>query len=171
MGRKQRRARQLVCFFIAGLVLFSLWSCSFLKKQFIIEAGLPTANAGTQNEPRKPEGKGLQKAKSFFLRGDYESAIEENQKVFSLTGKNPPGDQALYNMALIYAHFANPKKDYEKSILLLKKLSNDFPRSPLVEETKIWAEVLQENGKLLQVIEKYKEVDIAVEEKKREIEK
>lgn len=60
------------------------------------------------------------------------------------------------------------KKDYEKSLLFFNKIISDYPQSPLVEEAKLWVRVLRENGKLREVIEKFKEVDIAVEEKKRE---
>jgi hypothetical protein len=38
----------------------------------------------------------------------------------------------------------------------------------LVEEAKLWVRVLRENGKLKAVIERFKEVDMEVEEKKRE---
>lgn len=71
-------------------------------------------------------------------------------------------------MGLIYADRENPKKDHEKSLLFFNKIIRDYPQSPLVQEAKIWIRVLRENEKLKEVIEKYKEVDIAVEEKQRE---
>jgi hypothetical protein len=74
----------------------------------------------------------------------------------------PPGDEAIFNMGLIYAHYGNPKKDNEKSIFFFRKLLNEHPKSPLVEQAKIWIGVLN-------VIEKSKQVDLEIEEMKKEL--
>jgi outer membrane protein assembly factor BamD (BamD/ComL family) len=71
-------------------------------------------------------------------------------------------------MGLIYAHVNNPQRDFGKALDFFKRVVKDYPKSPLAEEAKAWAGVLQENEKLSQMIEKSKQVDIAVEEKKRE---
>jgi hypothetical protein len=42
------------------------------------------------------------------------------------------------------------------------RVEKDFPRSPLVEEAKIWVSVLH-------AFEKAKQVDIEIEEKKKEL--
>ena len=104
----------------------------------------------------------LLRSQKLIAKGDYEGAIEENQKVLSKYPGRPPGDEALFNMGLIYAHYGNPKKDYQKSILFFNKLIEGYPRSPLVEQAKIWVGVLQ-------VIEKSKQVDIEIEEMKKEL--
>jgi hypothetical protein len=117
----------------------------------------------------------LLQAKRLFEKRDYEGAFKENQTVLSLSGKSPPGDEALFNLGLICAHFGNPQKDYGKSIVFFKKLIKDYPQSSWGEQAKIWSAVLQENEKLNQtienlnqVMEKSKKVDIEIEEKKRE---
>jgi tetratricopeptide (TPR) repeat protein len=117
----------------------------------------------------------LDRGKELLAQGDFEGALKQNQKVLSLSGNNPPGDEALFNMGLIYAHSGNPKKDYGKSIGFFKKLTKDYPQSPFVEQVRIWTGVLQENEKLNQTIQKLnqviegsKQVDIEIEEKKRE---
>ena len=126
---------------------------------------------------RKPEAKieeqivvreRLLRGQKLLAQGDYEGAIHENQKVLSMVTYRLPGDEALFNMGLIYAHSGNPKKDFEKSIEFFKKLIKDYPESPLVEQSKIWVEVLQKNEELNQVIQKLKQVDIEIEERKRE---
>jgi TolA-binding protein len=78
-------------------------------------------------------------------------------------------------MGLILAHPGNSKKDYAKSLALFKRLMKDHPRSPWTEQAQAWVGVLQENEKLSRsieelsrVIEKSKQVDIEIEEKKRE---
>lgn len=110
----------------------------------------------------------LLRGQKLLAQGDYEGAVHENQKVLSMATHRPPGDEALFNMGLIYAHSGNPKKDFEKSIEFFKKLIKDYSESPLVEQSKIWVEVLQKNEELNQVIQKLKQVDIEIEERKRE---
>ena len=117
----------------------------------------------------------LLQARRLLEQRDYEGALKENQKILSFSNQNPPGDEALFNMGLIYAHFSNPKKDYGKSVVFFRKLMKDYPQSPLVEQARIWTGILQENEKLSQtiqklnqVIEESKHVDIEIEEKKRE---
>ena len=77
--------------------------------------------------------------------------------------KKPPGDKALFNMGLIYAHYGNPEKDYKKSISFFTKLIKEYSNSALVEQAKIWVGILD-------AIEKEKQVDIEIEKKKNELE-
>jgi tetratricopeptide (TPR) repeat protein len=113
----------------------------------------------------------LLRGQKLLAQGDYEGSFAENQKVLTLSTHKPPEDEALFNIGLIYAHFDNPKKDYSKSLDYFKKMIQNYPKSPLVEQAKIWVEMLQENERLNQIIEKSKQVDIEIEEKKREISK
>jgi hypothetical protein len=107
------------------------------------------------------------------LLKSFEGAMEN--QVLSLSGQNPPVDEALFNIGMIYAHPRNPKKDYAKSLTFFKKLIKDHPQSPRVEQAKIWTGMLLENEKLNQnvqklnhMIEESKQVDIEIEERKRE---
>ena len=118
----------------------------------------------------------------LVAQGDYEAALEENQKVLSLSPDGPPADQALYNMGLIYAHPGNPKRDYVKSIAFFKRLIKEYPQSARAERAKIWVQLIQEgdnakraaatltqeNDKLKRMIEESRKVDIQIEEKKKE---
>jgi outer membrane protein assembly factor BamD (BamD/ComL family) len=106
----------------------------------------------------------LLRSQRLLAKGDFESALEENQKVLSRYANTSPGDEALFNMGLIYAHYGYPKKDYRKSISFFQKIVEGYPKSPLTEQAKIWVEVLQ-------VIEKSKQVDIEIEEMKKELSK
>jgi len=114
-------------------------------------------------------------SEKFLAEGNYEGALMENQRILSLSGQNPSRDEALYNLGWIHVQPGNPKKNYAKSLAFFKRLIKDYPRSPWVEQAKIWVGVLQENEKLSRsveelslVIEKSKQVDIEIEEKKRE---
>jgi len=114
-------------------------------------------------------------SQKLLTEGNYEGALMENQRILSLSGQNPPADEALFNMGLIHAHPGYGKRDIIKSLALFKRLIKDHPRSPWVEQAKTWVGLLQENEKLShsieelsRVIEKSKQVDIEIEEKKRE---
>jgi tetratricopeptide (TPR) repeat protein len=110
----------------------------------------------------------FQRAKRFFDQGNYEASLEENQRVLSFPGKNIPKDRALFQMGLIWVQTGNPKRDLEKSLSFFQRLLREYPQSSWSDEAKPWVVVIQENIKLNQMIEKSKEVDIAIEEKKRE---
>lgn len=115
-------------------------------------------------ESREPQTR----SQRLLAAGDFEGFIRENQRILSLAHPRSPKDEALFNLGLVYAHEGNPKKDFLKSLEFFKRLIHDYPRSPLVEQAKIWVGLLQEYESLNQVIEKLKEVDIEVEERKRE---
>jgi tetratricopeptide (TPR) repeat protein len=117
-------------------------------------------------------------AQKLLDQGDYEGSLKENQKVLSLYDNVPPGDEALFNTGLIYAHYGYPKRDYQKSLDHFKRLVKVFPQSPFAGQAKIWIGLLQENERLKREIEelnktikKSKEVDIEIDEKKKELSK
>ncbi len=182
MGGKRPRARKLVYICTSGLIFFVLLSCAFFKEKEKVEVSREEVHTGKvrkENLPQKAEtsavSEHLLRARKLLEQRDYDGSLKENQKILSLSDQNHAGDEALFNMGLIYAHFGNPKKDYGKSIGFFRKLVKEYPQSPFVEQAKIWTGILQENEKLSQtiqklnqVIEESKRVDIEVEERKRE---
>jgi len=98
----------------------------------------------------------LFRGQKLFSQGNYNGAVAEFQKVLSLPPDKPLKDEALFNMGLVYAHFGNPKRDYEKSLDLFLKLLNDYPKSHQVEQAKIWVGVLLENLEATKKVEKLK---------------
>ena len=133
MGRKQTRRGKYFHICIALLISILMAGCSFVSN---------LAKEG--DEPRQH----LVKAQKFLDEGNYEESLNENQKALSLSANDSPGDEALLNIALIYADPANPQKDYTQSIMSLALLTKDYPRSPLADQAKVWTEILQENTKL-----------------------
>jgi hypothetical protein len=87
--------------------------------------------------------------------------VRENQKVLAMAKQETPADTATFNMGLIYAHPKNPKKDNKRAIGFFNRVIKSFPESPLVEQAKIWVGVLDD-------VEKLKQVDLEIEEKKRD---
>jgi tetratricopeptide (TPR) repeat protein len=138
--------------------------------------------AVAKQQPKDESRQHLVQAQKLLARGDYETALKENQKALSLSANNPPGDEALYNMALVYTCPGNPKRDSVKSIATFKRLIKDYPQSAWTEQAKIWVQVIQEgenakrvaatvtheNDKLKGIIEESKKVDLEIEAKKKE---
>lgn len=176
MGRKQPKTRKYILFCIASLILSTLLGCVVLEKQKKVEVVQEKIEKEAPEEATlKIFSKHLQRAKKFLEERDYDGSLKENQKALSLSESKAPGDEALFNMGLIYAHFENPKKDYRKSLTFFNRLMKEYPHSPLFEQAKIWAGVLQGYEKLnqtveklYQVIEESKKVDLQIEEMKRE---
>lgn len=102
----------------------------------------------------------LSSARKLLEQGDFDGSLKRSQRSLSLAGRTPPGDEALFTMALVYVHHKNPKKDYAKAIGLFERLPKEYPESPLADQARTWVDVLQ-------VIEKLKKVDIDIEEKKK----
>ena len=102
----------------------------------------------------------LRRVEGLVIQGDFEGAARESLDLLARSPKTPPGDAALMNLGLISAHYANPKRDYQKALGYFSRLEREFPHSPLVEEAKIWTSVLQ-------AFEKAKLVDIEIDKMKK----
>lgn len=100
----------------------------------------------------------------LLSQGDYEGALRESNRVLSIAGKSTPADEALFNAGLVYADYRNPKKDFKRAIGFFERIVKEFPQSALVQESEIWLRVLR-------VIERSKQVDIEIEEMKKEMSK
>ncbi len=142
MGRKRSGERKYLYGVLACLILFLLSGCASLhRSRFSGE---------------------LQRAGESFARGDFEGSLKINQNIAALCEGKSPGDEALFNMGLIYASQKYPKKDYRKSIYLFQRVAKEYPQSPLVPQAKTWIGVLD-------VIERSKEVDVEMEQKKKKL--
>jgi len=158
MGRKPTRAWKYIYLSLACLISLSLFNCALIKG----------------SKPTVLESKPPDEAQEYLLRGqkllsqkDYEGALIEYEKVLSLSPRQPPEDQALFNIATIYAHFGNPKRDYKKSIDLFLRILNEHPESHLVEQAKIWVGVLMESVESIKKIERLYETIQNIEKMKR----
>jgi tetratricopeptide (TPR) repeat protein len=131
----------------------------------------------------------LAKARILMLNGYHNSSLKRNKEVLKLFPRIL-GDQALFQMGLNYAHPGNPNHNYTKSKKCFKRVLKEYPESDIRDKAGIWVLFLQEmmekdrkindlqnkieglqyRKKGLQYqIEKLKEVDIGIEEKKREL--
>ncbi|MDH3444099.1 MAG: tetratricopeptide repeat protein [Deltaproteobacteria bacterium] len=121
----------------------------------------PTPQEPKVNREIREADNHLQFAQVLLGKGDYEGSLRESQKVLALAKDNSPADAAVFNMGLVHAHPNNPKKDNKRAIEFFNRLIKGYPGSPWTEQAKIWVGVL--DG-----VEKLKQVDIEIEEKKRD---
>ncbi len=144
MGGKRARTREFVYLCLAGLIFLSLSGCTGVN-------GFPWGQERCN---------GLQDFRPLIDRGDYEGAAKMSEKVLAASPRSPLADEALFSLGLVYAAEGNPKKDYRKSRDYFVRLGKEYPGSPLAWESKIWIGVLE-------TIEKTKQIDIQIEEKKK----
>jgi outer membrane protein assembly factor BamD (BamD/ComL family) len=79
---------------------------------------------------------------------EFEAALNEYDQALVASGSKAPGDEALFNIALIYANPANRKKDYNKATASFQRLVKDFPQSQWVQQATSWMETLKEIDRL-----------------------
>jgi len=147
LGRKYIRARKYIYLCLTSLIFFSFFGCATIEGM----------------KKRRVARQGLLRGQELLTGGAYKESLRENQEVYYMVGESAPGDEAVFTMGLIYAHYKNPEKDYNKAISYFKKLIEDYPQSTLVEQAKLWVGTLE-------IIEKEKQVDIEIEKKKKELE-
>jgi hypothetical protein len=155
MGPERTRKRQHVHLSVACLILISIAACVPCKK-------IPSEPAAPQPavQPAREECVHLESVRGFISQGDFDGAMKASQDILANSPKTPPGDAALMNLGLISAHYANPKRDYKKSLSFFVRFEKEFPESPFIEEAKIWISVLE-------AFEKAKQVDLEIEQKKK----
>ncbi|MEN8263514.1 MAG: tetratricopeptide repeat protein [Nitrospirota bacterium] len=148
MGRKFFRTWKHILLCITGITFLLFSGCATYKELLT----------------RHNAQKSLLHSKKLFAEGDFKGSLEENRKVLSVFVKGPPGDEALFNIALIYTHYANPKKDYKISLFHFKMLLNDYPKSSLITQAKIWVNMLDSIQKSRKKIVPEKEIKKEKEE-------
>jgi outer membrane protein assembly factor BamD (BamD/ComL family) len=169
MGGKRAGKRKQIHLYIAILILLSPLACTLNKTADTTILGIKIRDS-QGDEVREH----LTLARQYLAQGNYGNALKEHEKVIPLAGDKPPADESLFYMGLIYAHPANPAKDFGKSIFYCRKLIKDYPKSSFVEQAKAIMGILQENDKLNRlverlntIIEESKQVDIGIEQRKR----
>jgi tetratricopeptide (TPR) repeat protein len=151
MGRKSGRAGKHLCVCLALLIVF-LSGCSLLRDW---------------REQRQIRDS-MHQGHSLFVYGDYDRAFAKYREALVLAGDHHPGDTAVYNIGLIYAHPSNPRRDNDKAIEAFSKVISDYAQSPLAEQAKIWVDLLQQLEISKQEAERTRE---AMEQSKQAIEK
>ena len=128
------------------------------------EATAAEKKSSQKEKPIEKEEKSASVAKSRQIvdNNDFAEAVQRNLQILEESGKKKPADEALYNLGLIYAHVDNPAKDYQKSQTYFNVLTEQFPDSDLAEEARIWLG-------LFETIEKIQQIDIEIEQQKKDL--
>jgi tetratricopeptide (TPR) repeat protein len=175
MGGKPSRARQHIHICLT-LLMLGFGGCTLSKKEVpepkppeppavVVEPEVvpepPVVVKPQENLERREVDERLALAQNLMAKGDYEGSLRESQKVLVLSKDQSPADTAVFNMGLVYVHPKNPKKDNKRAISLFSRVIKSYPESPWAEQAKIWVGVL--DG-----VEKLKQVDLEIEERKRD---
>ena len=125
MGRERtRKGKYLLLYPACGVVLLlGIWGC-------------------IQFQPKWRGEQRLVRAGTLLAEGKYEDSMREAKEVLRLFPRTL-GDEAFFQMGLIYAHTENPDQDYEKSLKCFQKVMEEFPGSELKGQADVWASVLQ----------------------------
>ncbi|MDR2017842.1 MAG: hypothetical protein LBQ00_03045 [Syntrophobacterales bacterium] len=166
MGRKQTGPGKYFYLCIALLISVSVANCSFISSL------REDADARSY----------IVNAQKLLDNGKYKESLCENQKALLSSPNGPPGDEALFNIGLLYANPANPNKDYTQAVASFTLLVTRFRQSPLAEQAKIWTDILQENARLKRasqevllentrlkrIVEESKKVDVEISGMRRQ---
>ncbi|HWP60073.1 MAG TPA: hypothetical protein VNL14_19425 [Candidatus Acidoferrales bacterium] len=136
MAKNKPASRTYVFVCLAGLSAGLLSACAELAARL---DGSPSETTARHH---------VERAKRLFEEGNYDAALKDNEAALSLAAGKPPGDQALFNMGLIAAHSKNPARDYPKALELFERLVREYPQSALLDQAKVWVEVLQEHERI-----------------------
>lgn len=189
MGRKHSWQRKLFFLYLACWLSLSLVGagCSPLNKPYKEEQ----LTFWQANEAEKL----LIQARSSFARGDFLTSLEENREILNRF-PTAYGDHALYAMGLIYAYPEFFYANYDVSMHYFNRLVSEYPESIFINQSKVSISLLKqamENEKeidqknkqigllknelnsekkqiknLQDQLERLKEIDLDLEEKKRE---
>ena len=165
MGNERPKRRKYLFLYGACLILFLISGCA----------------TGLFQEKRQGK-KRLYLAAKLDREGDYEGALKLYDRILRRHPKTSPGDRVLYRMGLIRMNPDNAQRDYGKARERFQRLVADFPRSSLRREAEVWLGIIEEligckaeirNLKgvvatLKERLNALKEIDIGIEEKKRE---
>jgi len=140
MGGKPIRPRQHIYFCLA--LLISLLGCSLVS------------DSNRQRDLRD----GLANGHELLLRGDFLGSLKAFEGVSELANGQPPADEAVYNIGLVYADSRNSQNDRSKAIRSFNRIIAEFPASPWAEEARIWVGVLNEAEASRLELEKSKQI-------------
>jgi hypothetical protein len=139
MGKKHARQRKHLLFYFAGCAALALmfWGCLYYPEKWEMEEHLV-------------------RSKNYMSEGDFKLALQESHTAYKLYPQSL-GDQALFQIGLIYAHPANPQQNFQKAKEAFGELLRKHPQSSLKTRTELWILIIrnfQDTDNQLQAIKK-----------------
>ena len=134
MGRERTRVWKYLLLYPACCIalLLGIWGCAHFPEKW-------------KGEVR------LARAWTHFSKGKYGASLSETTEVLRIYPRSL-GDQALFQMGLVYAHPKNPDQDYQRSLESLQRVIKEFPRSKFKNQAEVWVWFIQE------IIDKEREI-------------
>ncbi len=126
MGRERTREWKYLLLYPACCIalLLGIWGCAHF--------------------PEKWKGEVLlARAETHFSKGKYRASLSETTEVLRIYPRSL-GDQALFQMGLVYAHPKNPDQDYQRSLESLQRVIKEYPRSKFKNQAEVWVWFIQE---------------------------
>ena len=163
MGGKRSRTREYLYYGLACIVALAGTGCC-AQLTSLCRDGKPAPQLPVQPQAQPQPCVRLQDVREQIDRKDFDGAVREYQDALARPGTDRRTSALLFELGLLYAHNNNPKKDYRKALGYFTRLVREYPRSALVEEAKIWIDVLD-------AMEKSKRVDIQIEQMKKTLTK
>lgn len=184
MGGKRIGARKHIHFCVAVLIFLVVGGCGSWPHS----TGGDAAGDGKVSVV-DPTTRRLASGRLLFVQHDFIRALREYEQITSVAPGSPAAEEALFYCGLIYAHPANPRRDYATSMEYLKKLSEGYTKGAFTEQANVMLSIMKENKelhrtaekskalmdesnrtieKLKALIEASKKVDIGIEDKKKE---
>jgi len=78
-----------------------------------------------------------------LVKGEYGASLRETKEVLRLYPRTL-GDEALFQMGLIYACPKNPDQDYQRSLKRFQRVIKEFPQSRVKNQAEVWVLFIQE---------------------------
>ena len=158
MGREQTGRRKRLYFYVAGLILLYFPGCVIPEKTKV------------RIKPQEEAHQYLLRGKELLAQGDFREALKENQKILDLATHQPPEDEALFSIGMIYAHPEILRRDPAKSLYYFNRVAEEFPQSPWTFQARGWVAMLQERSRLTQRVELLNRQTMQFQEEKRKSE-
>lgn len=104
---------------------------------------LSIALPGCMQSFRSWEGREkLRESDLLVQAGDYRSALAQNRRVYQ-EYREVLGDQALFEIGLLYAHPENPDANHQEAVRSFEQLEREFPHSPLRSDAAVCAHLVK----------------------------
>lgn len=137
MGKKPAGKRQHLLFFHTGFVIILFGFLGCIEK----DAGYH-AKKSIESLMQTQGERELANARNLMAKGYFEASLNKNKRVLQQYHQSL-GDQALFQIALIYAHPDNPDAGLQKSVDYFHRILREYPESNLKGEAETWVWNLQ----------------------------
>ena len=120
MGNQQARQRKHFLFCLAGCIIYitGLGGCLYYPEKWKSEEHLALS-------------------RYYMAKRNFEASLKESETALELFSRSL-GDQALFQIGLVYAHPDNPNQNIKNSIIAFQNVIDEYPKSRLRSQAEIW---------------------------------